>query len=1112
MDKSYKQAFAGLNARQKQAVEAIEGPVLVIAGPGTGKTQLIGTRAGYILQKTDTPADAVLLLTFTEAGVQAMRERLARLVGKAAYDIQLNTYHAFGGEIFRRYPDYFEGANLALIEELGSDSLLRGIIAKLPYSNPLKFADNYVGEVKAFISESKRALLEPEDIQKIAAANLEFIESLNQTADSILDKLKLVSKKVVPAFEELHEALVQVRPKKLPAPVQPLVGYAHQELADALEAFGESNKTTALTVWKRRWLAKDGQGRQILDGTRLNQRLAAAADIYRAYQLNLKQQNLYDYDDMILRAIRALQDNPELKYSLAERYSYIMLDEFQDTNPAQFKLVQLLTDHPVHEGRPNILAVGDDDQAIYAFQGAEQGNMAAFAKNYRGVQVISLEQNYRAWPELLETSRNIAGQIQSRLHLEFEGITKELKPAATDLPGPPAIDFRQFKSDAAQYGWIAREIKRLVDSGMPAAEIAVLAPKHRYLMPLLPYLTDQKLPMRYERRENILDEPLIYQLERMSQLTLALGAGDETLASSIWPEVLSYDFWQIPTDKIWRLNWQSRQSHEPWTAALLNDETLSGIASFFLRLASLISTTSFEEQLDALVGLPEAAQNLQLPISSPIYNYYFSKSSADQSALEFTKLISALNVLRSSLRDWRRSQDQPISLRTFVEFTEGHRAAKLNLLNTSPYHEAENAVNLLTAYGAKGREFQAVFIVGALDEVWGSASRNQGHRLGLPANLSFIRYQGASEDERLRLLFVAATRARSRLYFTAYEQDLAGKRYTELKYLDVGEDSSGKLVSQALPKKFQTIRLDKHKTLTLSDASSYWQSRHLPPLEPKLKEVLKPLLSRYQLSATHLNNFTDIVNAGPAAYFMQNLLGFPSAPSLTSAFGTAIHNSLRSAGNILVSEGSLPGTKRLNEIFEAQLARIELPADETANLADRGRASLAAWRSQRGKELQPSDRFEYDFQGENSSSGAARLAGKIDRLKIDEKAKSIIVYDYKTGQSYQRWQSGIIKLHKFRQQLLFYKLLIESSARFRGYKVEQGVIEFVEPDEAGKLIRLELDYDAEELAKLERLINSVWSHIQTLDFPDASGYPPTIGGIRKFEADLSADKPKTPAE
>jgi DNA helicase-2/ATP-dependent DNA helicase PcrA len=161
---AYREAFAGLNDEQRSAVEQLDGPVLVIAGPGTGKTQLISARVGYILEKTDTPPDAILLLTFTEAGVQAMRERLAKLIGKPAYDIQLNTYHAFGGEIFRAYPDYFEGAQLSLVEELSSDVMLRSIIAKLPYSNPLKFADNYISDIKGFISDSKRSLLSPDDI------------------------------------------------------------------------------------------------------------------------------------------------------------------------------------------------------------------------------------------------------------------------------------------------------------------------------------------------------------------------------------------------------------------------------------------------------------------------------------------------------------------------------------------------------------------------------------------------------------------------------------------------------------------------------------------------------------------------------------------------------------------------------------------------------------------------------------------------------------------------------------------------------------------------------------------------------------------------------------
>ncbi len=1110
MDKRYKEAFAALNREQRQAVETLDGPVLVIAGPGTGKTQLISTRVGQILQKTDTPADAILLLTFTEAGVEAMRQRLSELIGKPAYDVQLSTYHAFGGEIFRRYPEYFEGARLRLIEELSSDAMLRSIISKLPYSNPLKFADNYINELRSFISEAKRALLTPEDITNIAQANLAAIKKLNQSAKQSLDRLDRVSRAAVPLFEELLQVL-RAESGKQKNKVLALTDYAAEQLAQALSYYSETAKTTSLSEWKRQWLAKDEAGRFIFAGQRQNDRLAAAGKIYKTYQRQLDEQNLYDYDDMILRAISTLQDNPELKYSLAERYSYIMLDEFQDTNPAQFRLVQLLTDHPVNEGRPNVLAVGDDDQAIYAFQGAEHANMAAFANYYRDVKVISLRQNYRSHAELVEIGQNIAAQINQRLHYSFADIDKQLVAAAKNLPGPPLIAAHQFRSDAAQYQWIATEIKSLIKKGLSASEIAVIAPKHRYLEPLLPYLADYKLPVRYERRENILDEPLVRQLERMSQLALALADGDETTANVIWPEVLSYDFWEFPTDKIWRMNWQVRESHEPWTAQLLSDDVHSQIAGFFLKLASLLPVTSLEQQMDALIGIPDTASKLNLPLNSPVYSYYFSKQSSQDRPLDFIKLISDLNVLRDRLNTWRQSASQPAGLRAFIEFSLGHRAAGLNVLNTSPYHETENAVEILTAYGSKGREFQAVFIVGALDEVWGSASRNQGYRLGLPANLTYIRYQGASEDERLRLLFVAATRAKTRLYITSYDKDLAGKRFTPLKYLDVSQDDKGQVIGGVIPKKFQKIHLDASDRLTKSAAANYWQARHLPPLSPKLIEVLAPRLRSYKLNATDLNKFTDLLNGGPDAFFMSCLLKFPSSPTAATIYGTAIHNTLRFIGRLFYNEGAIPSEERILEILKAQLDRVELGPDEINNLFERGQASLRQWLAQRGSSLARTDRYEYGFGNEGSSVGDIRLGGVVDRLVIDEKTKAITVIDYKIGQSYRRWQTNVVKLYNFRKQLMFYKLLIESSARFRKYHVTKGIIEFVEPDERGRINQLELNYDQDDLNEMVELMSGVWRYIQTLELPDISGYQPSLAGIKKFEADIVSAQKAAPA-
>ncbi|MBX4199814.1 ATP-dependent helicase, partial [Candidatus Saccharibacteria bacterium] len=415
---SFEKAFKGLNDIQRAAVTTLEGPILVIAGPGTGKTQLVTTRIGHILKTTDTLPSNILCLTFTEAGVEAMRERLNLFLGQAAYEINISTYHAFGSEIIRRYPEYFE-AGLEPIDELESFTILRSIITRLPYSNPLKFADAQLPDILRFISDSKRALLLPKDVRVIAKNNQSHIELLNKAAEPVLSKLGVISKKSLPLFEQLLPILDSspTQKVKMPGSVRPLAYYAANSLKEALAEVDVNGKTTPITVWKNAWLAKDQDGNFIFAGQKQNEKLEAAAGVYEHYQSNLTKRRLYDYDDMILRAIDVLQSRPELKYTIAEQYLYIMLDEFQDTNPAQMRLIELLTDHPVLEGRPNVLAVGDDDQAIYAFQGADHANMAEFARHYSGVKIITLEENYRSYPEVLETASRVAGQISDRLHL-----------------------------------------------------------------------------------------------------------------------------------------------------------------------------------------------------------------------------------------------------------------------------------------------------------------------------------------------------------------------------------------------------------------------------------------------------------------------------------------------------------------------------------------------------------------------------------------------------------------------------------------------------------------------------------------------------------------------
>lgn len=1100
MKTTYDVAFGELNAPQRQAVETIDGPVLVIAGPGTGKTQLISARVGYILQTADVEPSNILLLTFTEAGVLAMRQRLERLIPQDAHKVHISTYHGFGNDLIRNNPEYFEGLEGEPIDELAAMTRILEIIEVLPHSNLLKSASYYPKEVLGVISDAKRGLLSPEDIEKTAKANLKFIEEASKTWRKHLDVLDRITSKAVPVFELMLNEQKIINNKQPAEGIRPLGEYFQEALTKALEEFSETDSTKPLTAWKNKWLEKDHGGRFVPAGKRQNERLVAAAGIYRQYQKRLAAERAFDYDDMILKVIDTLEAQPDFKYTLAERYQYIMLDEFQDTNPAQMRLIQLLTDHPVHEGRPNVLAVGDDDQAIYAFQGANHANMTAFAKSYRDVKVIPLRENYRSHQHLVDMAANISNQIAERLHHSFPGIEKTLIAAGAAAKRVPKLQAREFTSDAAQNSWLAAEISRLIKQGIPASEIAVLAPRHKYLEALLPYLARQKLPVAYEKREDVLEEPKILMLEQMARLVLALQAGDRKMADALLAEVISYDFWSLPTEDIWQLVWRAKDSDTPLINVLLKDKRAVVVAKFMLRLKDLAHIASLEELLDAMIGIDQIHQKLGLPMRSPFFEHYFGIAAIQADPSAFTDLLSNLSLLRTRLRNRQKREATTTHLTDFIRFIDETRTADINVLNTSPYHESKDAVNLLTAYAAKGREFGAVFVIGAQDEVWGSSSRVRPRLIKLPPNLEFISYSGMSDDERLRLFYVAATRSKSHLYLTSYRQTLDGQRQRHLGFLQISENDDGQLSALALPGKYNAVVLDESGHIEPETAQDYWTKRHLPSYKPALKALLASRLETYKLSATHLNKFTDIESGGPEDFFIYYLLGLPQAPTSTTAFGTAMHATLSWTGTQLARNGKLPATAKILAYFDRQLEGGWLREDERARLRVRGRGGLPLWLKQSGSYLNPSDKYEYNFTNEGVRLGSVRLTGKIDRLIFDHQLRRITVVDIKTGKAARKWQSTT-KLHKFKQQLMFYKLLVEGSSSFSGYRVERGIIEFAEPDE-GEIVRLDYGYNDKDMAEFKKLIAAIWRAAQTLNLPDTSEYPSSLKGIKAFEASL----------
>jgi DNA helicase-2/ATP-dependent DNA helicase PcrA len=1104
--------YKRLNAAQKQAVDTLDGPLLVIAGPGTGKTQLLSARVANILAVTDTPPQNILCLTFTENGAQNMRDRLSRFTGQAAYDVTISTYHAFGGDLIRRFPEYFTDIRLeSPVDELGKRQILSAIVDELSYQNPLKQTRHHIGDLMGTISEIKRALLDAKSLSALAAENEQFITAASkQIATHMKDIVKMPGTyaKAAPYFENIFKTLMELAPKK---PVNTQYGslgaVAQLDLTEALLQAQASNKSTPLTGWKNKWLAKDANNQFCLAGELENRRLAALAPVLDSYQKALESQGLYDFDDMILKSIDVLQKNDALKFTLQEQYLYILLDEYQDTNAAQARLVQLLTDNPVNEGRPNVMAVGDDDQAIYAFQGAQYSNMLDFYNAYRGTTVVNLTENYRSQTGILSTAENVADQITGRLTQHFPEMSKHL---VTANPKLPALNLERvsYGSDIAQYVGIAASIKKLIESGISPSEIAVLAPKHKLLEQLVPYLNAEGIAVSYEKRENILDAPVVRQLITMSRLVLALQNNNQAVASALWPEVLSYEFWAIPTTTIWQIAWEVSDSHgeTSWSKALLANPATQPPVQLLLGVAAKVATDSCETILDYLIGSEILETNdTKLPqVSSPLRDYYTSAAKQTDQPELFYDTLSHLIVLRAKLRTYQHSQESTLKLPDMLQFIGLYEAAEQQMLNTSPHAQAKDAVQLMTVFKAKGLEFEHVFLPSCHNDVWGSAARGNSNKLTLPANLAAIRHAGATDDERLRILFVAITRARFGLHLTSYDQDYTGKNTTHLKYFDEEEQEDGSFKALILPTDAEVVHGSDQKAPALEALELDWRGRHTSGVEiANLQALLHERIENYQLSPTHLTTFIDMEYGGPESFFLRTLLRFPGAPTIDSEFGNIIHETLEWFQHG-VNEGTTPGTSAAVAHFKELLARQKLLPGELLLLQERGQHALQTYLASRGQLFTPSMVAEKNFRNENVFIGDVHMSGKIDRLEVDQKARTITVVDYKTGKSHDRWAAEA-KLHRYQLQLYCYKLLVENSRTYKGYAVISGRLEFIEPDSQGVIHTLELTFKPEEVTRTTKLLTALWHHVKDLNFPPTAHYPANLTGIKAFESDLLDD-------
>lgn len=1073
--------YKKLNDRQKEAVDTIEGPVMVVAGPGTGKTELLSMRAANILDKTDADPDNILLLTFTDSGANSMRTRLNQIIGPTSNRIAVHTFHSFASDVITNHSEYFySGASFSLADDIAKYQLLVEILDELEHTNPLASKLNgvytQIGNIQTAISELKSSGLTGDELVAALDGNDAAIDALEPKALEVLDKR--LSTKDFTAIEELWIHASNLNIPTMPGELLSLTTVFTRSLRQALDAAGEVNKPKPLNDWRKEWLVGT-EGNRTFKVRQQQTKLRALAQVYTTFTYRMQSRGLYDFDDMLLNLVLALEQQPDLKAELQEKFQYVMVDEFQDTNLAQMRILHLLAEIPTGDA-PNILTVGDDDQAIYSFQGAEVKNILNFADEYAETKHIVLRDNYRSGNTILELARSIIIQADGRLEHRYEHIDKSLTANVEDAD----VSLHENPTETDEQAYIAEQIAAQIKSGASPKDIAVIARKHSQLVALVPHLAAKDIPVNYEKRSNVLDIEPIVLIEDIAQLAVLLSQNKHDQANARLPQIIAHPAFGINPVDIYSLSIRAYENRQRWLDQMLVTPELKAVAEWLITLSTHSKTMSLEQIIDAIIGRSSLDATSYV---SPLYEHFFSRDKLEQNPDTYIEYIEALRTLRTKLQE--HQPGQTLKLADLIAYTDLIRDLGITITNVHKPAENTQAVNLLTAHKSKGMEFATVYVIAANENVWGVKARGRGGSISYPVNMPLKRNSN-SYDERLRLFFVALTRAKRELHISYHTLDDSGKE----------QIGAGFLASETLPASKTTAATSKEAQTRNADIA--WYGELVKPTR-ELKEVLQPILERYKLSATHLNAFTSLDYGGPNEFLLGNLLKFPDAPKPELAFGNAIHNALQRAHTHYVAKGAHKALEDVIADFERALLDQQLPSSDYAKLQERGAEVLANFIPQHQDTFTPDDKAELNMAGQNVVLTDAKLTGKLDLVRIDKTARTITVIDYKTGTPLASLDHKKAKAHRYKQQLIFYKLLIENSSDYSNYTVDRGIIQFVEPDKTtGEIVTLEMTFDPEEVEHTTKLINAVWHKIVHLELPDTSRYGDTLDDIRQFESDL----------
>jgi DNA helicase-2/ATP-dependent DNA helicase PcrA len=867
----------GLNQGQREAVTHDTGPLLIVAGAGTGKTTVITRRIAYLIAQGKARPEEILALTFTDKAAAEMEARVDELVPYGYADVEIATFHAFGDSLLRGHSLELGLRNdFKVLSRAEQVIFLRDRLFELPLARyrPLGDPTRHLQAIITLISRCKDEDISPDDYVACAA--------------------------------RLREAAAA---------------------------------------------APDDQ--DVNDRAGAQTELAA---VYAAYQALMLREGHIDFGDQIVLALRLLRERPHVLSFYQRRFKYVLVDEFQDTNYAQFELVKLLAAR-----HKNVAVVADDDQSIYKWRGAAISNVLGFLEHYAGARQVVLTENFRSHQGILDAAyRLIQHNNPDRLEVK-SGIVKHLS-AVRELAGPEPHHWH-YETATQEADQVAATIRERVEQGTwKLSDVAILVRSNDDADPFLRSLNLRAIPWTFSGNAGLYGRP---EVRLLLAFLRAVAHPDDSVSLHY---LASSDLYGVPIVDLTRCATHADRKHRWLFDVLKGAETIPELAVELSEEAKL----AIRHLVSDLVRYMELGR--EMPTGELLYQFLVDSGWLARMSKAATARDEA--EVQNISKFFRRILDASKALKydNIREFVK-HLDALIDAGEDPAVAEADvetPAVRVLTVHKAKGLEFPVVFLVHLVQGRFPTPKRRDALELPVELVKDLLPTGDFHAQEERRLFYVGMTRARRELILTS-ARDYGGARERKVSLF----------VLEALDLPKDAARPFKAKAVEELEGFA-------PPPAPA-GDALAPMAADEELLLSHKQ--VDDYQTCPLKYRYVHLLRVPILRHHTVVYGSTIHAVVEFYLKRRV-EGNYTSLEDLLAEYEKKLLNqgfLTWEHQEARKLA--GREALTRfWHQEEAEGVKPTH-IEKDFA---FSVGPNRVRGRFDR--VDEDLLGATVIDYKTSE------------------------------------------------------------------------------------------------------------------